>query len=183
MENVKKKKIGFFEKLYVLFKPMYIYKSVEAIPFSLLEKENIKLVMLDMDNTLIDKELNYTRDLVEWIDRLKRENIKIYILSNSLNTKVVKSISKKLGIKYHNKAIKPLKGGFKYILEKEKVKPQNTLMIGDQLFTDVFGGNRVGVKTVLVNIKDKNERLHTKLKRPLERKLLNYITKRESGKK
>ncbi len=76
MENVKKKKIGFFEKLYVLFKPMYIYKSVEAIPFSLLEKENIKLVMLDMDNTLIDKELNYTRDLVEWIDRLKRENIK-----------------------------------------------------------------------------------------------------------
>lgn len=181
-KNIEKKdsKIrNVFRKLY----PTYKYKSVESIPYSFIQENNIKLIMLDMDNTIIDySENKYTKELKEWAIRMKRNGIKLYILSNSPFGKLVKRIATELGMKYYYNASKPFSKGFKKIMEIEKVEKENMLMIGDQIFTDVWGGNRFGVRTVLVNPINSKERLHTKLKRPFEKIVIKRYMKKGENK-
>lgn len=172
-----KKKNGFIKKLY----PTYIYNKVEEIPYFVFKKYNIKLVMIDMDNTLIDGYTKYTDDLKKWIKELKKQGVKIYILSNSIFTNKVKKIAHKLGLQYYHNAQKPLLKGFKSVLEKENIDKQNVIMIGDQIFTDVWGGNRFGIKTILVKPIGKKESILTKVKRPFETILLNNYYKKNRG--
>lgn len=162
------------------FYPSFKYKSVESIPYSFIEKNHIKLIMLDMDNTIVDYHReNYTPEMKEWAQRMQRSGIKLYILSNSPFEKTVKQIASELGMKYYHNATKPSLRGFKKIQETEKVPKENILMIGDQIFTDIFGGNRFGVKTILVDPINKKESLHTKIKRPFEKVILKrYFRKK-----
>ena len=141
--------------------------------------------MLDLDNTLIDGDTKYNDKIKKWIKELKRKGIKMYILSNSISTSKVKTIAHKLGLQYYYKAGKPFLKGFNYILEKEKISKQNAIMIGDQVFTDVWGGNRFGIKTILVKPIGKKESILTKVKRPFEYILLNKYNKEKNkgGKK
>lgn len=171
--NNKIKETKLIKNLY----PTYIYNKVEEIPYFVFDKYNIELVMLDMDNTLIDGYTKYNDELKKWVKGLKKKGIKLYILSNSYSKNTVREIAKKLGMQYYLGAKKPFTKGFSYILEKENVSKQNAIMIGDQIFTDVWGGNRFGIKTILVRPIGKKEPLLTKLKRPLERIILNKINK------
>lgn len=173
------KKESKFKKLIHNFYPTYMYEKVEKIPYSLFENNNIKLILLDMDNTLIDyNKHEYSDELKKWSKEMKKKGLKLYILSNSISEKLVKKIAKGLGMKYCYGAGKPFLKGFNTIIEKEKIDKKNTVMIGDQLFTDVWGGNRFGIKTILVNPVDSNERLHTRIKRPLERLIIKHYLKR-----
>lgn len=166
-----------FNNLY----PTYIYNKVEEIPYFVFDKFNIQLVMFDMDNTLIDGYTRYNDDLKKWVKGLKKKGIKLYILSNSSYKNTVKDIAHKLGMQYYHGARKPFLKGFKYILEKEKIDKQNTIMIGDQIFTDVWGGNRFGIKTILVKPIGKKESILTKIKRPFEKIILRKINKKNKG--
>ncbi len=166
---------SFFKRFY----PTYTYKSVESIPYHLIEENNIKLILIDMDNTIINREGIYTQDIKEWISRMKRSGIKVYIFSNSILTKLVQKVAGELKVKYYHNARKPSRKGFREITRLENVLPENTLMVGDQLFTDVWGGNRFGVKTVLVRPISAKERIHTKIKRPFEKIVLKKYAKKE----
>ena len=96
----KDKKIGFFRKLFKNFYPTYRYDKVENIPYSLIEKDNIKLIMIDMDNTIIDfNKREYSKEIKEWAERMNRNGIKLYILSNSIFGKQVRRIASELGMK------------------------------------------------------------------------------------
>lgn len=161
----------FLNQLY----PTYVYDNVESIPYFVFDKYNIKLIMIDMDNTLIDYHLTYQDKIKKWIKGLKKKGIKLYILSNSKSSEIVKEVAHKLGMQYYLGAKKPFLKGFNHILEKEKIEKQYTMMIGDQIFTDVWGGNRFGIKTILVKPIGKKEAVITKIKRPFEKLLLkNY---------
>lgn len=173
-KNNKNSMKNIFNNLY----PTYIYNKVEEIPYFVFDKFNIQLVMFDMDNTLIDGYIQYSDELKKWVKGLKKKGIKLYILSNSRYSNTVKEISHKLGMQYYLGANKPFLKGFKYILEKEKVDKQNVIMIGDQIFTDVLGGNRFGIKTILVNPIGKKESILTKVKRPIEKIVLRRIKKK-----
>ena len=177
MNNYAKKKENKFKKLISNLYPTYIYDKVEEIPYFIFDKFRIKLVMLDMDNTLIDGHTKYNDELKAWVKGLKKKGIKLYILSNSISKKTVKDISHKLGMQYYLNAKKPFTKGFNYILEKEGISKQNAIMIGDQIFTDVWGGNRFGIKTILVKPIGKKESILTKVKRPFEKLILNSIKK------
>lgn len=155
--------------------PTYIYNKVEEIPYFVFDKYNIQLIMLDMDNTLIDGYTKYNDELKKWVKGLKKKGIKLYILSNSYSKNTVKEIARKLGMQYYLGAKKPFTKGFSYILEKEKISKQNAIMIGDQIFTDIWGGNRFGVKTILVKPIGKKESILTKVKRPFEKIILKKI--------
>lgn len=157
--------------------PTYIYNKVEEIPYFIFDKYDVKLVMLDMDNTLIDGYTKYNDDIKKWVKGLKKKGIKLYILSNSRSNNTVKNIAHKLGMQYYLGARKPFIKGFSYILEKEKINKQNSIMIGDQIFTDVWGGNRFGIKTILVKPIGKKESIFTKIKRPFEKIVLRKIEK------
>ena len=163
------------------FYPTFIYNRVEDIPYELIKKEDIKLILLDMDNTLIDNSKKYNEKLKEWVEKMKEMGVKLYILSNSPFGDKVKQIASELNMNYEFNATKPFLKGFKKIMQNNDVKRENILMIGDQIFTDIWGGNRFGVKTILVTPINKSEALVSKVKRPLEKLVLkSYLKERDS---
>lgn len=168
MEHRIKNRSKFLRRFY----PTYIYEKVEDIPYELIKREKIELIMLDMDNTLIDNNKKYNRELKEWIKKMKESKVKLCILSNSPFGEKVKQIAGELNMQYEFNATKPLLKGFKKVIEQNDIKKENILMIGDQIFTDIWGGNRFGVKTVLVTPINKSESILSKVKRPLEKLIL-----------
>ena len=118
MEYKIEKKTGFFKRFY----PSYIYEKVEDIPYELIQKENIKLIILDMDNTLIDNNRKFNKELKSWIKNMKDNKIQLCILSNSPFGDKVREIATKLNMSYEFNATKPLLRGFKKVIERNDVK-------------------------------------------------------------
>ena len=104
-----------------LYPNLYL-KKVEDITIENLIKNKIKLLILDVDNTLIDYYKNLSESVIQWAKEMKGQGIKLYILSNTNDEKKVKAVADKLGIEYKHFAMKPFKRGFKYIQTKEKQK-------------------------------------------------------------
>lgn len=165
------------------FYPTFIFDKVENIPFELFKRERISAVIFDMDNTLVDHKYKYNKKVKEWLKELKSKDIKVCILSNSPRTNRVKSVARELSMKYLYSAFKPWSFGFKRAIELLDEKKENIVIIGDQLFTDIYGGNRFGIKTILVKPIEKKEFWGTRIKRPIERFIIKkYIrSKNNSG--
>ncbi len=164
------------------FYPKYVFEKVEDIPYELIAKEGIKLILMDMDNTIIDSKGKYSKDIKKWIKYMKSKNIKLYIVSNSFSEKVVKRIAKELGLRYFYKASKPSTKAFKKVsMEFPEINKSEILMIGDQLFTDIWGGNRFNIKTILVKRINKKEIFISRLKRPIEKVILSHYYKKEEN--
>ncbi len=165
-----------------LYPNIYLQK-VEDIQIQTLIKNKIKLLILDVDNTLIDYYKNLSEEVINWAKKMKGQGIKLYILSNTNNKEKVEAVAKKLQIPYKHFAMKPLKRGFKYIQKETNIKPENIGVVGDQIFTDVLGGNRSKMFTILVEPIDKQKDYwYTAWKRPIENKIKNkYKTKEEKN--
>lgn len=162
--------------------PKKIYDKLEDINIKELLKNSIKGVILDVDNTLIDKETQVlTEPKTKWVQSLIDNNIKVCILSNTTKKDKVEYVSKQLGIPYFMFATKPLKRGFKKCIKLFNLKADEICAIGDQIFTDVWGGNKMGMYTIYVYpINKKDCSITTTIKRPLERRILNrFLQKRE----
>ena len=159
-----------------IYPKLYI-ENVKQITKEMLKKYNIKGILLDVDNTLIDYKCVLLEGTEKWCEDLKQEGIKFCILSNSHKKNRVEKISKTLNMPYINFAKKPLKNGF---LRAEKIldlKKEEIAMVGDQLFTDVLGANRVNMFSILVDPVDKKESIITRIKRPIEKYFIKKITK------
>ena len=123
----------------ILYPKIYL-ENIKEITIELLSKNNIKGLILDVDNTLIDFDKNILEGLDKWAKTMENNNIKMCILSNTNKIEKVKKAANYLNIKYINFAKKPCKKGFKEaqkLLEIEN--PENIAVVGDQIFTDVFG--------------------------------------------
>lgn len=164
------------------FYPTYIFDKVEDIPYDLLKRERISAVIFDMDNTLVDHKYRYNKNVKQWLKNLKTNGIKVCILSNSPKLNKVKKVGKELSMKYLYNGFKPWSFGFKRAQELLQEEKENIMIIGDQLFTDIYGGNRFGIKTILVNPIEKKEFFMTKIKRPLERYIISKYRKLENNK-
>ena len=115
---------------------------------------------------------------------MKVQGIKLYILSNTNDKKKVETIAQKLDIPYKHFALKPLKKGFKFIQKELKINPENIGVVGDQIFTDVLGGNRNNMFTILVEpISNQKDYWYTAWKRPIENKIKNKIKANEEKNK
>ena len=112
--------------------------NVKEITIELLNKNNIKGLLLDVDNTLIDFDLKILEGSKDWINSLKENNFKLCILSNTNKIEKVKMVAKELNIPYINFAKKPLKKGFKKGAELLKLQPNQIAVVGDQIMTDVL---------------------------------------------
>ena len=88
--------------------PKAHFNNVKEISIEFLEKNNIKALILDVDNTLIDYDRNMPDGTVEWVEQLKHNGIKFYIVSNTNKKDKVEQVSQKLKIKYNYFAKKPL---------------------------------------------------------------------------
>ncbi len=164
----------------MIFYPKMYLKNVKEIEYNDLEKNNIKAIILDVDNTLID----YYKKLLDgvdiWCNNLKQKGIKFCILSNSNKKEKIENVAKKLEIPYINFAKKPFKSGFKKASEILKVPNENIAVVGDQIFTDIIGANRCKMFSILVEPIEKKDIWITVLKRPIEKAILkNYINAKE----
>ena len=101
MTKVKEKKR---KSLLKNFYPKYTFEKVEDIPYELISRDGIRLILMDMDNTLIDSKGKFSKELKKWIKNVKSKGVQLYIVSNSFSEKTVKKISKELGVKYFYKA-------------------------------------------------------------------------------
>ena len=156
-------------------------KSVLEITIEFLHKNQINALILDVDNTLIDYDKNLQLEIIEWAKNLKANNIKLYILSNTNKKDKVEQVSQKLKIKYNYFAKKPLKTGLLKAQKELQEKPENVAVVGDQIFTDVLGGNRCKMFTILIEPIAEKDIWLTKVKRPIEifikKKYLKKINK------
>ncbi|MGM0652963.1 MAG: YqeG family HAD IIIA-type phosphatase [Bacillota bacterium] len=155
-----------------LFMPDQQLNDIFEIDTAYLKSIGIKGLITDMDNTLVawsDRSI-YPR-LAEWFALLKEEGFKLCIVSNNSEEKGGQ-LASEIGIPAIWYAVKPRRKAFRRALEKMELKPEETAVVGDQLFTDVLGGNRLGLHTILVNPISEKEFIWTKFPRMLERYVL-----------
>lgn len=161
----------------MLLYPKIYLENVRQISIEFLNKNNIKALILDVDNTLIDFDKNMPEGTKKWCEDLKKQGIKFCILSNSNKKEKVEKVAKELGIDYFYFATKPLKRGFNKAINYLKEKNENIAAVGDQIFTDIIGANRCKMYSILVKPIKQKDLLVTKIKRPLENMVINSYLK------
>lgn len=154
--------------------PKEYLNSVKDITLDLLNKNNIKGLILDVDNTLISLDRKMPAGIADWAKKLKEKGIKICILSNSNKIDKIDQVAKIIDVPYIFFAKKPLKSGFLRAKDLLKLDNENIAVVGDQIFTDVLGANRCEMFSILVKPIQEKDYLLTRIKRPLEK----YIIKR-----
>ena len=163
--------------------PKAHFNNVREITIEFLRENEITALILDVDNTLIDYDRNLAEETVQWAENLKQEGIKLYILSNSNKKEKVKTVAEKLKLEYEYFGKKPLKTGFKKVQKKLQEKSENIGVVGDQIFTDVLGGNRCKMFSILVEPIAEKDIWITLLKRPIENAIKNRYKKTKEVKK
>ena len=161
-----------------VFSPEYYFDAVTDIPASLFTELGIKAVVLDIDNTLVTyDDPKPTPSAAAFLKMLTDLGIKVAFLSNNGPDRVT-LFNAELGFPFLDKGHKPLTGKMKKLLAILQTTPENTMMIGDQVFTDICCGNFAGTHTLLVKpIKDKLTPFF-RCKRMLEKPILKRFKRR-----
>lgn len=156
----------------ILYPDIYL-NNVKEITYELLQNNNIKGLILDVDNTLIDYYKNMPEGIQEWCKDLQEKGMKFCIASNSNKKEKVKGVSEKLNIPYIFFAKKPLKTGLNKAKDIMGLTKEEVAVVGDQIFTDVLGANRCKMTSILVDPIKEKDIFITIIKRPIE----NFIKK------
>lgn len=160
------------------FLPDEHVKSIFDIRPHQLMGKGIKGVITDLDNTLVAWDVkDATPEVIAWFQEMKDHDIEIMIISNNKEGRV-KFFCEPLNTPFVYSARKPLTRAFKKAAKEMGLKREEIVVIGDQLLTDILGGNMAGFYTILVvPIVETDEKI-TRINRFFERKLLNYFRKK-----
>jgi HAD superfamily phosphatase (TIGR01668 family) len=149
--------------------PKLTVSSVRSIDGALLTRQGIRGIIIDLDNTIVPWGSPAVEPEVHhWLASLQQNGFKICLLSNSQSSRA-RDIARKLGIAFVSPAYKPAKSGFRRAIAALCLSPREIAVIGDQIYTDILGGNRVGLFTIWVKPISKREFIGTKLTRQLEK--------------
>lgn len=167
----------------MIWYPKLYLNSVKEISLELLKKHNLKGLILDVDNTLIDYNKNIPEGIKQWTESMKQAAISLCIVSNSNHKEKIEKVAKQLDIPYIYFAKKPFKAGFKKAKAILKLESAQIGVVGDQIMTDVIGANRMKMISILVKPIDENDIWITKIKRPIENKIIESYQKKISKEK
>jgi HAD superfamily phosphatase (TIGR01668 family) len=152
--------------------PDFLVANVSRLDEEFYKTNGIKAAIFDIDNTLVaHTEPKPPQNVLSYFEFLKSIGIKYAIVSNN-NKERVESFCKELGIPYYYKALKPRKKYLKKALSDLGAEAGSSALIGDQLFTDIFGGNRMKMLSVLVTAVGEDETSFVSFKRKFEKKIL-----------
>ena len=165
----------------MLIYPKEYFNKIEEITIEYLQKYKIKALILDMDNTLINHKKEMPKRIEKWAKELKEKGIKLIIVSNSNRKGKLENISQILGVQYVIFAKKPLKSGLMKAKKILNENVENIAVVGDQIFTDIIGGNRCKMYTILVDEIEEKDFWYTAWKRPIERKIKEKIRSKNKG--
>lgn len=158
--------------------PKYQAESVLELDMGELQKVGIRGIIFDLDNTLVEwKQDNLNPEIIDLISRFKNAGFKMCILSNALEHRV-EAVAKLLDIPYVSRAVKPRKVPFKKALDLMGTMPEETAVVGDQLFTDILGGNRMELYTIWTPPLSSTEFLSTRAVRKIERLVIKRFRKK-----
>ncbi len=164
------------------FIPDVYQKSIFTINYDKLKKKNIKCLLFDLDNTISPaKEIVLSSKVKKLFDKLKKD-FRIVLFSNNFKKRVSK-FGNYYNVDIACVSLKPLSYKYRYILKKYGYKKSEVAAIGDQLLTDVQGGNLMGITTVLVEPLSKIDERETWFNRKIEEKIFKYFNKKGTLKK
>jgi len=153
--------------------------GVTEVDVAELKRAGVEAVLLDLDNTLVGWQRSDVPEAVRtWLSELRDAGMKLCLVSNTRYGRRLRALSEELGIPYVRRAWKPRRRGFQEAIALLQADPARTVMIGDQVFTDVLGANRLGIYSILVAPMAGREFLGTKVSRAAERLLLAYFRRR-----
>ena len=155
--------------------------STYAIDFKTLSLQGKRAVIFDIDNTLVPHGAPADERAISLFKALRELGFQTLLLSNNKEPRV-KSFADQVQSPYIYKAGKPGKSGYLRAMEQMGSAPSDTVFVGDQLFTDIWGAKKAGIPTILVKPIHPKEEIQIVLKRILERIVL-YFYHRETGKK
>lgn len=149
--------------------PTFKVNKLWHIDLDTLRQAGVTTVLLDMDNTVVPWHCaQVPPKAVAWIHKAKQEGFRLYLLSNNLHARVA-PLAQQLEIISVANACKPWKRGLRTLQKRYNVDIPHSVMIGDQIFTDILAGNLWGTKTILVDPLLKREGRMTWLARTMER--------------
>jgi len=145
-----------------------------------LAAQGISAIITDLDNTLVPwRRYDIGEGVHEWLSELEEAGIKICIASNTLHTSRLQKLADTLKIPFVDRVRKPWVGGFIRAMDLMQSSLEETAVVGDQIFTDVLCGNRLGLRTILLRPPlAREEFLSTQLLRNVERMVINRLERR-----
>ena len=177
MQRIRK---GIF-MLQMLYPDEYL-DSTYTIDFKKLYKDGYRGILFDIDNTLVPHGAPADKRAVALFKKLREIGFQTCLISNNKEPRV-KSFCDKVGSTYVFKAGKPLPGGYEEGIRRMKTTKENTLFIGDQIFTDILGANRCKMFSILVDPITEKDIILTRIKRPIERYIMKQYSKHKGAEK
>ncbi len=158
----------------MLLKPDIKLNRITDINVEILKKFNIKALLLDVDNTMSTHHGTVLVDgLKDWILNMQQNGIKLIVVSNSKKFRI-SPFAQRINLPFISLACKPLPMGYIRGAKALGEKLKNTAIVGDQIFTDVMGGNAVGVKTILLTPIKPEDGWSFRLRRNLEKRIYKH---------
>ncbi len=143
--------------------------SVTHVPLADLWAQGVRVLFVDLDNTLLPiGSQKVSQSVQDWVRQARALGFQVVIVSNAGSSRRVAQVAEGLGIQGIAAAGKPRRFVFRRYLEWQRLTPQQAVMIGDQLFTDILGAKRTGMKAVLVEPMTERRFLTGRIQRPLE---------------
>ena len=164
------------------FYPNEIQNSTYVIDFEKWQRKGYKGVIFDIDNTLVPHDADADERSKALFEKLRELGFSTMLLSNNKEPRV-KRFARQVGSAYIYKAGKPSRKNYIKAMEEMGTKPANTLFVGDQLFTDVWGAKRTGIYSVLVKPIHPKEEIQIVLKLYLEKIVLFFYYKKQGERK
>lgn len=156
------------------FKPDWLLNRIYNLTPTELKRYQINAILTDLDNTLIAwHDPDASEELLDWLETMKQNHIQVIVVSNNRKKRVQRAVAQ-LGIPFIWNALKPLPFGIDRALKEFNLEPEHTVMVGDQLLTDVQAGHLAGVRTVMVRPFVETDSWTTKLNRFFENIIMNH---------
>lgn len=163
--------------MFEYFQPTLQAPSLDRISVEQLVRDGIKGLIIDLDNTMTPwNDVNVGPKVAEWFIKVKDAGIQACVVSNNKKRQRVAVVAERIGIPFVFRATKPRSKAFKAGMDLLRTGQRDTAVIGDQLFTDILGGNRLGLYTILVTPINDHEFIGTRFMRRAE-KLLVWMMK------
>lgn len=162
------------------FYPDHDVDSAYVIEYEKLYEKGYRGIIFDIDNTLVPHGAPADERAVALFARLKKAGYGVMLLSNNKEPRV-KMFNDSVGAKYIFKAGKPGRAGYERAMRELGTTAENTLFVGDQLFTDVWGAKKAGIETFLVKPIHPKEEIQIVLKRRLEKIVLFFYYRKKAG--
>jgi len=157
--------------------PNMYKKNIFDIDYKLLKSKGIKCIIFDLDNTLLVFSDNIIPTKTLRLIKELKKDFDVVVMSNNFKSRI-SNLCKVLEVDFVSFSIKPLSLGFNKVKKKFKHEDEEFCIVGDQLMSDILGGNKVNFMTILVDpLSDKDLKI-TKINRILEKKVFNRLKDR-----